>query len=139
VFKFLLVLDLKHSNVIFTWYKSATFLFAQNPISTTNNQGSLPGPSCRQHYNVKVTLNSKTARQGLSRILVTKKNRLISFTGGFLANYVGCQRVDFVAQTATFCVVSATCRRHVSVMSLDVVSARVSKMTRHVGCSQHVS
>ena len=34
-----------------------------------------------------------------------------------LANYVGCRRVDFVAQTATFCFVSATCRRHVSVMS----------------------
>jgi len=36
----------------------------------------------------------------------------------------------FVAQTATFCVVSATCRRHVSVMSQtqeNVVSARVSK------------
>ena len=26
-----------------------------------------------------------------------------------LANYVGCPGVDFVAQTATFCVVSATC------------------------------
>ena len=47
----------------------------------------------------------------------------------------------FFAQTATFCVVSATCRRHVSVMSAtcpDVVSARVSKTTRHVGCSRHV-
>jgi len=41
-----------------------------------------------------------------------------------LASYVGCRRVDFVDQTATFCVVS----RHVSVMSatrLDVVLARV--------------
>ena len=36
----------------------------------------------------------------------------------------------FFAQTATFCVVSATCRRHVSVMSQtqeNVLSARVSK------------
>ena len=36
----------------------------------------------------------------------------------------------FVVQTATFCVVSATCRRHVSVMSQtqeNVMSARVSK------------
>jgi len=45
----------------------------------------------------------------------------------------------FFAQTATFCVVSATCRRHVSVMSQtqeNVVSARVSKrhdIWRHVG------
>jgi len=44
----------------------------------------------------------------------------------------------FVAQTATFCVVSATCRRHVSVMSatrLDVVSAGCPKrhdIWRHV-------
>jgi len=34
-----------------------------------------------------------------------------------LARYVGCRRVDFVVQTATFCVVLATCCRHVSVMS----------------------
>jgi len=53
--------------------------------------------------------------------------------------------VSFFCQTATFCVVSATCRRHVSVMSQtqeNVVLARVSKRhefddmsgnSRHVG------
>jgi hypothetical protein len=47
-----------------------------------------------------------------------------------LAPYVGCRRVVFVAQTATFCVVSATCRDTLLVMSQtqeNVVSARVSK------------
>ena len=47
-----------------------------------------------------------------------------------LARYVGCRRVVFVAQTATFCVVSATCRDTSLVMSQtqeNVVSARVSK------------
>ena len=49
-----------------------------------------------------------------------------------LAPYVGCRMsaCRFFAQTATFCVVSVTCRRHVSVMSQtqeNVVSARVSK------------
>jgi len=34
-----------------------------------------------------------------------------------LARHVGCRRVDFVVQTATFCVVSVTCRQHVSAMS----------------------
>jgi hypothetical protein len=53
-----------------------------------------------------------------------------------LAPYVGCWRVDFVAQTATFC---ATCRNMSSVMSQtqeNVVSARVSKTTWHVGKSR---
>ena len=36
---------------------------------------------------------------------------------GDLARYVGCRRVVFVAQTATFCVVSATCRDTSLVMS----------------------
>ena len=47
-----------------------------------------------------------------------------------LARYVGCRRVVFVAQTATFCVVSATCRDTSLVMSQtqeNVVSARESK------------
>jgi hypothetical protein len=47
-----------------------------------------------------------------------------------LARYVGCRRVVFVAQTATFCVVSATCRDTSLVMSQtqeNVVSAGCPK------------
>ena len=49
--------------------------------------------------------------------------------------YVGCRRVVFVAQMATFCVVSATCRDTSLVTSQtqeNVVSARVSKRHGHV-------
>jgi len=45
--------------------KIPDFSIAQNLISTTNNQGSLSGLFCRQHYNVKMILNSKKAGQGL--------------------------------------------------------------------------
>ena len=45
--------------------KISNFSITQNPISTTNNQGSLPGLFCRQHCNVLMTLNSKKAGQGL--------------------------------------------------------------------------
>ena len=48
-----------------------------------------------------------------------------------LANYVRCRRVDFVAQTATFCVVSASGRRHVLVCRPGCLSA-VPNM-QHVG------
>ena len=47
-----------------------------------------------------------------------------------LVRYVGCRRVVFVAQTATFCVVSATCRDTSLVMSQiqeNVVSAGCPK------------
>jgi hypothetical protein len=50
---------------LFTMVKIINFSIAQNLISTTNNQGSSPGPSCRQRYNIKMTLNSKKAGQGL--------------------------------------------------------------------------
>ena len=68
------------------------------------------------------------------RITMEKIQQFVGLKFG-LARYVGCRRVDFVAQTATFCVVLATCRQHVSVMSptrLDVVSARVSSRQLNV-------
>ena len=73
---------------IFGWYLTSNILFlknpnfssSRNPISTTNNQGSLPGPFCRQHCNVKMTLNSKRARQGLG-FWSLKKFGWFQFTG----------------------------------------------------------
>ena len=50
--------------------------------------------------------------------------------GAWLSSTCRMSACRFFAQTATFCVVSATCCRHVSVMSQtqeNVVSARVSK------------
>ena len=58
-----------------------------------------------------------------------------------LANYVGCRRVVFVAQTATFCVVSATCCDTSLVMSQtqeNVVLAGCPKRHDNVGFCQHV-